>query len=69
MEVKSIISNLLPLHFLHKDSYFLCSILCAEKSEIEVQGSPKSALGLYVFHIYTYEHMYFIFIYMSFIVC
>lgn len=46
MEVNSTISKFLPLHFLHKDSYFLCSILCAEKSEIVVEGTQKSAFAI-----------------------
>lgn len=42
----SITSKLLPVNFLQKDTSFLCSILCEEKSGTVVQDTPKLALAI-----------------------
>lgn len=42
----SITSKLLPENFLHKDTCFVCSIICEEKSGTVVQDTTKLALAI-----------------------
>lgn len=42
----SITSKLLPVHFLQKDTYFICCVICEKKSESVVQDNPKLALAI-----------------------